>query len=442
MAHLIPAVKSEFNYYKKQNLQSSVQEVYAREFSPIAPLVAGGQFEFIIEGGADGVYMDLAHSFCIFKVKITQADGQNRVANAQAVGPINNLAHSMFQRIEVYLGNKQIGDANGLYPYRAYFDTLFNFNKDAEQTWLANQLFIKDTAGQMSVRNFVAEGLNKGLLARTAYFDENREVQLIMRPDLDIFNSDTIIPPNVPMRLRFHPSPHAFVLVRPDTVQNTADVNYQLRITDAKLFIRTLVATPSQELGLKYATKGTKLNRRINFERKTLKHITVTRGQTVVDIDNIYIGEIPKRIVMVIVSDAALAGSYTTNPFNFQHYELEHLLFYVDGKPIPQKPFSPNYQTHQYLREYHALYEAFGVDFENRGLGFSRNEFATGYNIYSIDTTPDPGAKNSISLPRNGTIRIEVKFRQALQETVDLVFMSAYDSFIEFDEHNNVLFNF
>ena len=62
--------------------------------------------------------------------------------------------------------------------------------------------------------------------------------------------------------------------------------------------------------------------------------------------------------------------------------------------------------------------------------------------MYAFDTTPDPGAKSSISIPRNGTVRIDAKFRQALNETVNLMIIGSYDTFIEIDEHNNVLYGY
>ena len=95
---------------------------------------------------------------------------------------------------------------------------------------------------------------------------------------------------------------------------------------------------------------------------------------------------------------------------------MDNVHLYIDGKPLPTKPYTPNYETQQYLREYHGLYEALGYDFDNRGVGFSRTDYANGYNMYAFDTTPDPGAKSSINIQRNRTIRIDAKSRQALTE--------------------------
>ncbi len=57
--------------------------------------------------------------------------------------------HSLFKQVDVYLNGKQVTPAMGTYAYRAYIETLLNYDVSAKESQLTSALYYKDTPGHM-----------------------------------------------------------------------------------------------------------------------------------------------------------------------------------------------------------------------------------------------------------------------------------------------------
>ena len=67
------------------------------------------------------------------------------------------------------------------------------------------------------------------------------------------------------------------------------------------------------------------------------------RGFSSVNPDNIFLGHIPKQIVLVLVDTQAYSGTYSAHPFDFKHPYLTQVGVYMDGDQIPRKPLFLNF---------------------------------------------------------------------------------------------------
>jgi hypothetical protein len=47
--------------------------------------------------------------------------------------------------------------------------------------------------------------------------------------------------------------------------------------------------------------------------------------------DNMFLGELPKRLVIACVDSDALNGTIGENPFDFKHYKIKFVALNVDG---------------------------------------------------------------------------------------------------------------
>jgi hypothetical protein len=54
-----------------------------------------------------------------------------------------------------------------------------------------------------------------------------------------------------------------------------------------------------------------------------------------------FLGQLPKRLVIGCVDSDALNGTITKNPFDFKHYNITFVALNVDGRQIPAKPLQP-----------------------------------------------------------------------------------------------------
>jgi hypothetical protein len=161
-------------------------------------------------------------------------------------------------------------------------------------------------------------------------------------------------------------------------------------------------------------------------------------------IDNLFLGPLPKRIVVGFVDNTAFTGSLTTNPFNFQHFNLTFFNLYVDGKPVPSKPLQPDFNNDLYISAYHTLFSGTGIHFSNLGNHISRSDYPNGYTLFIFDVTQDgeAGATTHWNLQRHGSVRLEMQFGAALSSPITCLVYAEMASLMEIDQHRNIILDF
>jgi len=134
-----------------------------------------------------------------------------------------------------------------------------------------------------------------------------------------------------------------------------------------------------------------------------------------------------------------MAGNYNRNPFDFEHNGVNYIALYVNGEMVPQRPYEPDFVNKRYIRDYLSLFEGTGTLFTDKSVPITREEFATGYAIWLFDLTPDQANDPCISPPRNGSVRIELKFAAGNAARINVLVYAEFDSMIEIDKFRNVI---
>ena len=178
---------------------------------------------------------------------------------------------------------------------------------------------------------------------------------------------------------------------------------------------------------------------RVPLRRISLKHLTIPAGQTTISHDNILLGEIPERIILGLLSDSDLVCGNQTNPFNFQHFSVNQLAMYVNGELVPNKKYTPNFTTGEYIREFVGLYEGLNKYLKTINFDLSLNEFGNGFTIYVFDLTPDSLSADCHAVPRKGAVRLDLQFATAPATSIAAIIYAEYDSMIEIDKYRNVI---
>jgi hypothetical protein len=96
--------------------------------------------------GTPEFYPDLSQSEIYFEVKATHKDG-TALAKGEAVGPVNLLPHAMISQIDLYLNDELVTKNSGLYPWRAYIETMCSYGQNAKLSWLESSMFYADQHG-------------------------------------------------------------------------------------------------------------------------------------------------------------------------------------------------------------------------------------------------------------------------------------------------------
>ena len=416
------------NYISTHGNEANVEREYERDFSPVSALNIGSPIEFLVPG-TSLFYVSLKDSYFDIQVKITNADGSNLAADAP-VGPANLMAHTMFSNIELYLNGKQITEPTNHYHYRAYMDTLLNSSLTAQTKRMIMEGWLIDTSGQVNVTN-AFDGENIGLVERAAWFPLSRSHRLILRPRLDLFNQDDDIPPNTDIRIRMIPNPDAVVLM------STGNVLYRFQIQSIRFWVRTCEMA-SNFLVSQQQLVHSGVSYRIPFPTVRIKTLSVPIGTLRQEFDNLYLGQLPHRVIMMMLSGQHVMGTYGSNPFNFQNFDVNYLALRVNGELVPRYGFTPNFGVAQdYIREYLQVLGAIDLAGVNpNGLCLSPLEWANGFTFFAFKLFPNQG-----SFRPNGSVRLDIRFGTQTTGQITILLISESMGCVEIDKYKNVILN-
>jgi len=162
--------------------------------------------------------------------------------------------------------------------------------------------------------------------------------------------------------------------------------------------------------------------------------------------DNITVGQLPKRIVLGFISNAAYDGDYTENPFNYQNLNVQRLALFVNGKSYPSTAYTPRFggNNAEYSREYNDLLKVLGVD-GDEGIDITRDDYPNGYCLYAFDLSPNKSSsgRGPLTLKKTGNTRLEFQLGTSTGQTTYVCMVFAeYDNIMKIDGDRNVWVNY
>ena len=214
-------------------------------------------------------------------------------------------------------------------------------------------------------------------------------------------------------------------------------VAYKISILSASVFVKNISVSPAVRLGHTQALLSA--TAKYPIDRVSQKIFSIPAGTRVSNQENLFLGTLPKSIVIGMVDNDAFMRAYDKNPFALKHDDLEFLAIYVDGQQFPAKPLQPQYLTGSTVREFYQLALVSGKHLKNSAL--AREEFLNGYMLYAFNLTPDEECAH-LSLIKSGNLRLETCFRQPLAHTINFIVYAVFDSVIEVSNRRQVLLDY
>ena len=250
----------------------------------------------------------------------------------------------------------------------------------------------------------------------------------------DIFQQDRYLLSGVEMNIKLIRTPEVFHLMGDEA-------KYKTVITEASLFVRKVRLNPA--IPLEHNTLLSQGNHaKYPVRRGVVTTFTIPQGNRSINKDGVVLGQLPRRLVVGLVSNRAFNGDVSVSPFQFQDYNLNYLALHLDGEQYPSKPLTPNYAGDQFLRAYMTLFEGTGMLHADRGHGIDRSNYKNGYVLYAFDLTPDMAEGGHVDPIKHGTLRMDLHFKDALAQTVNVIVYAEYDNVIQIDRARNVILDF
>ncbi|XP_069470027.1 uncharacterized protein F54H12.2-like [Ambystoma mexicanum] len=368
-------VKSELNLFAVPPTQTSIENIFFMELASLAAPSPLAPIEHYISGSTE-MYLDLNNTLLYLTCKITKADG----SNIPAVAKVTTIAYPMatlLNQVDITLADRLITQSDNMYAYRACIESILNYSNDALDTQLTAGLFYKDTAGHME--DYALDGANTSFIKRATHSTGSRN--LLGRLHSDLFFQEKLTVNGLDLKMKLSRNKDAFCL-------NSDDAEaYKLIIVSASLFIKRVNLSPTVRLAHADALQVSNL--KYPVVRTSLKMFSVPAGSCVTRQDNLFLGQLPKIIIIGFVDNTAYSGAYASNPFNFKHYNINYAALFKDGVVIPSKAYSPSFQQKNTIRKYLDLVSISVKDLHDKSFVIPRDDYDGGYTLLAFDFRPD-----------------------------------------------------
>src|SRR3977135_1243719 len=286
------------------------QELLGNEYITLRPyhnMPDKGPIEFLLKDNKE--YINMEETTLTVKCKITNADGTaiTKTANDDQVAFVNNAMHSLFRDVEVQITGKRIEGGDNNYPYKSYIASVFRFSKEAQEVQLFSVGFVRDDHNAMDT---VA---NSGYLKRKTWTNDGAVKEFKGKLNLSIFNQRRFLVPGADLYIKFERTKDVFCIYN-----NVVALRPKVVIQSMELQLMSVKVHPvvmhQHAQALSSGAPALYPIQRIEMESMICRRDSFGECK-----DFLFHGKIPKYIIMPMVSNTAMNGDYTKNPFNFKH---------------------------------------------------------------------------------------------------------------------------
>ena len=447
---------SPFDLFGLPPTNTAVMKSSDVEHLPMSALQEGSSVEIQVPALTDE-YWDLLNSRLYMRVRMERKNG-NDMQGGDIAAPVNDIFNSFWKNIELKLGREEISHSNGLHAYRCLIDHLLHDSDESLTSEREMRLIYKDTPGQMDAVNATKDNPNNlvagddwvmnaagtalvrsaadaalgnaGLYRRFRAVQESRQVELFGALSIDLFEQERYLLPGVSLGLRFTRQRQAFMVM-------AANDDYRLELLDMRLYMRKVTPAPGVILGHRDALSKTTAKYPVISKKVTT--VTLPDGIRDKKTETIFQGQLPKRVVIGLVTAETMSGAWDKNPFNFQQFDLNHIQLEVNGEPVRAEALQPNTRTRRYIHSFETLFRGVNKLDGERGSIIKRSDWPRGYALYVFDLTPDMDADDHHTLLKTGTVRLDLQFAEPLAAAVNVVVYAEFDQLIEITAENNVI---
>ncbi|GIX99585.1 hypothetical protein CDAR_26361 [Caerostris darwini] len=409
-------VKSELELFHLPATQTAIEDGHWVEFHPLSNVFDGGPVEFHISGSGEE-YVDLSQTQLYVKAKIVKADGKP-LEKDEKIGPVNLFMHSLFSQMDISLNDRLVSNSSNTYSYRSYFETLLNHGFDCKTSQLTSEMFYKDN--------------NDGLKLRSKFFELSATVDMIGGLHGDLFHQERLLLNLVDVKIKLIRSKPEFCL--------QGNAGYKVVLEKINLLVRKVRVSPGVILGHAKALENDTAKYPLN--RVLCKAYSVPQGSMSFVQDNIFVGQMPKRIIVGCADNDAFHGTFEKSPFEFKHNHMNFIGIYVDGQPKPHAPLELNFDKNNYIKGYHSLFSGTEKIGHDQGLFISREDYIKGNTLFAFNLSPDLCNGDHLNLIKQSNLRLEIKFSQSLSQTISVIVFAEFDNVMEINKTRNILVDF
>ena len=409
---------------------------------PIHPFTTGiNPIDFQIDPQED--YVDLSRSYFEIELSLKKAGGGNVLA-AENTFLVNNIAHSLFKQISVRLNNTLISPQTDTYHYKAYLETLLNFNRDDGETILKPQGWMNHvnwpnarSANQLDTTYTDYAALShKG---RTFVRDLRDEITkyagrvtrtLIMVPHIEVFHLSKLLIPQVQIGIQLYFNP-----VELWSLQYAGAVAFRLNPEDVKvkLYLCQIRLNPSV-----YRELMSNMTKKIvgyPTVRSEIRTYNIARNTLHFEINNPFQNRLPNMVIVGLVTSTAFNGAVAENPFSFRQFNLVSVKQVVRGETYPYEPLVMIRNSgSKDMRGYRQFLQATGSLCKSRGNMVQADDWGNGKNctLFVFENAANGCLNSPVLNPKlSGELRLVLAFGADQGANVTAIVYGEFENLLE-----------
>ena len=428
--------ESELDLFSVKDVNTAVELTYEKEYNPITKPTYGAPIEFTVTNTSPD-YMSLKEARLYFEVGIYN-ESNTLAPDSSNVGLINLPGATLFRQCDISLQQQVLtGSVGSNYAYKGIFDSIFKYN------WLQQNMglltaagFVKDQ-GEMDATD-CTQSDNSGLQKRYKY-TKGKTAFFCTRIFADIAEQDKLLLNHVPLNIKLYPSNDKFALMHAPLDAPTKF--YYFKVESAKLVIPFVKVQSSllEEHG-KELQRGMAL---YPFIRSDIKSFTVNSGTQEYSIDNVFQENIPDVMFVAMTGVENYSGNTVKNPFNFEHFDLCHIDFSINGfsnesltfKPSIKNAKVPNSKT-SFLQSYASLFKKSNPEFTEIP-NIDQRDYLKGYFIHKFNVSRCTNSQYATPL-RKGQTRLNLRFSVPLGQAITVIVYGIFNGILKIDESRNI----
>ena len=235
-----------------------------------------------------------------------EEEGQEEVAR---VTYVNNIMHSIFSNVEVYIHNQQIYNSNGLYAHTSYISNNF-------------KAAISEYTGFLHCEGYDYEQDPEDISNPLPDPFFTRRMKLLSRPDgfmlygklgIEFFSTSELLYPNMKTRLRLiRPRPIFYM------ISDNPNVSLDCSLCTRRIALKDDYHKKRMDM-LAYAPVEN------NYLETLAKTFIIPARQNQFIQENIFNNAPIRRIAIAMNTNSAFTGSFTENPFWYQQFDLRQI---------------------------------------------------------------------------------------------------------------------
>lgn len=427
------STKSELDLFSIPATQVAIKRAYDDVVYPSNPITNDGPFEFRIP--ADPGFLNLAKHRIYFQLRIVKPDGTSLITGGDnpdpQVAPVNAIAKTFFKQVKLFINSKLVYDSGDKYHYRAFLETELNYNLDAKQSHLGACLYNRETGD-------IDAATNDGFVSRAELFARSQWVEAAAPLHVDIMMQDRYLIPHTEIRLELHRNPDALLLLC--HAANAAA--YKIEVREMRLFMEKVDVLESVNLAVE-STLGA-FTAKYPLRRTVVTSLHVTPQRRATPTNNIFQGQIPRRMIIACCDQDAYTGVINKSPFKFRPFGIQSIKVIAGGQTFPAQPLRLDFTNHHYIQAYLQLFDSLGIANDNRGNGISRKDYENSHCIFGFDLTPDKDDGAHWDIVREGNTSIEIQFgdNALTGNGVQVIVYGEFDNLMTLDRNRVAHFDY